>query len=75
DRLVLGTDTTTNTTMEQVQARRETAGARQSEVTMTVVNFSQLNDVKGTSARTLFTVGIEYIPDLEFFRSSELCQD
>ena len=75
ERRILGTDTATNTAMEEIQASRETAGSRQSALTLTVVNFSQLSEVTRGSAQTLFTVGIEYIPDLAFFRSSELCQD
>jgi hypothetical protein len=75
NRLVLGQDTTTNTAMEQIEARWPFRDAKQSELTLTVANFSQLINLPEAADRTLFTVGVEYIPDADFFRSSELCQD
>jgi hypothetical protein len=75
ERRVLGNDTTTNIALEQIEARWPSSGAQQSELTLTIVNFSQLMDAPATVDRTIFTVGIEYIPDIEFFRSSALCQD
>jgi hypothetical protein len=74
ERRVLGTDTAANTPIEEIEARWPFA-AGQRELTMTVVNFSQLANAPPPASRTMFTIGVEYIPDIEFFRSSALCQD
>jgi hypothetical protein len=75
ERRVLGRDAAANIDLEQIEADWPLNSAKPSELTLTIVNFSQLMDAPPSTARTLFTVGVEYIPDVEFFRSSALCQD
>jgi len=74
ERRVLGTDTAANTPIEEIVALWPDAAEQQS-LTVTVVNFSQLASTPPPASRTTFTLGVEYIPDVEFFRSSSLCQD
>jgi hypothetical protein len=76
ERRVIGRDVVANMDMEAIEGRRLAADtASRQSLTLTIVNFSQLSDSPPATSQTLFTIGVEYIPDVDFFQSSALCQD
>jgi hypothetical protein len=76
ERRALGRDLIANIDQEMIEGRWPfPAAPSRQELMLTIVNYYQLASPPPATSQTVFTIGVEYIPDVDFFRSSELCQD